>query len=244
MKHPSCFNVDLEFEYDENDAVTGVIVGKISNLPIGDRLWPNCLDRPIRNSSRVKVDDFMARYNKISMKQELGLAEKVLQKSAASRTRIKQTITPVMKGLQSIQSLSSKSQDIPQEAKEMEISSSRLYAKGICHSLCLLVCFLIMFSLSAMLLTLIEPFYMIVEFKTPTIKPLIISSRELFSKRTRDDKSTETDSSKAPFSLLNSPLPRKFVLILLLVLLSLIHPFPLLLMVTILVLSLLPFHIS
>ncbi|XP_074379163.1 uncharacterized protein LOC141720571 [Apium graveolens] len=49
------------------------------------------------------------------------------------------------------------------------------------------------------------------ESKPPTIKPLIISSKELFAKRTRQEKSMDTDSSKAPltFSPSGSPLAKK-----------------------------------
>lgn len=62
-----CFRVDLKFGCDKNDTAASVIVGKISDLLIGDRLWPNCLNRPIRNSIRMKIDDFMARFSKLSM---------------------------------------------------------------------------------------------------------------------------------------------------------------------------------
>ena len=57
----------------------------------------------------------------------------------------------------------------------------------------------------------ITPVVLIVEFKTPTIKPLMMSSRDLFAKRIRDDKSTETESSKAAmlFSPSSSPSRKK-----------------------------------
>lgn len=52
---------------------------------------------------------------------------------------------------------------------------------------------------------------MVVEFKPPSIRPLIVSSKDLFAKRARDDKSTYTDSSRAPFlfSPGRSPYPKK-----------------------------------
>lgn len=52
---------------------------------------------------------------------------------------------------------------------------------------------------------------MIVEFKPLFLKPFHISSKDLFTKRARDDKSTKTDSSKAPMMLssIMSPLNKK-----------------------------------
>ncbi|KAL8125783.1 hypothetical protein AgCh_013169 [Apium graveolens] len=168
----------LEFECDENDDKTVVVIGKIMDLPIGDRLWPNYLNWPIRNASRVKVNEFVTKSGKLYLKHEAGTFDRVNQRSAASRTRSKQLATPAEKDSQAVQELSSESQDSPHEAKYLEMSSGRCYAK---------------------------------EFKPPTIKPLIISSKELFAKRTREEKSTDTDSSKAPltFSPSGSPLAKK-----------------------------------
>lgn len=186
-------------------------MSKILDLPIGERLWPNCLNRPIRNSSRVRVDDFIARSGKLCLKQEVGMSERVIPRSAASRTRSKQVSTPIVKGSQSIQDLSSKSQDSPQDQKDVEMSSGRRYAKGICRFLFTSSCVLLLFCMSAITLKCFEPCFLIVEFKPPIIKPLVISSKELFAKRTREDKSTDTDSSKAPLfvSPMNSPPVKK-----------------------------------
>ncbi|XP_074332633.1 uncharacterized protein LOC141670600 [Apium graveolens] len=74
------------------------------------------------------------------------------------------------------------------------MSTSRLYAKGIHRFLFLLMYFFFAFCLSCFLLTWIEPFFIIVEFK-----PLFFSSHNLF-KRARDEKSTKIESSKAPLA--------------------------------------------
>ncbi|XP_074351465.1 uncharacterized protein LOC141690576 [Apium graveolens] len=82
--------------------------------------------------------------------------------------------------------------------KDLEMSSGRTYAKGIHQTLSFLAFFLFSFCLSLIILTWIKPFFFVVEFKPPVIKPLIVSIKDLFAKRARDDKSTETHSSKAP----------------------------------------------
>lgn len=61
--------------------------------------------------------------------------------------------------------------------------------------------FFLAMCVSVVFLTTFEPLDLIIEFKPPVIKPLIISSRELFAKRGRDEKSTETESSKTPMLL-------------------------------------------
>ena len=44
------------------------VVGKILSLPVIDRLWPNCLNRPIRNASPVDVEDFIKKMHKAAGK--------------------------------------------------------------------------------------------------------------------------------------------------------------------------------
>lgn len=53
--------------------------------------------------------------------------------------------------------------------------------------------------------------FSIVEYKTPVIKPLAVSSKELFAKRIREDKSKKIKLSKAPmfFSPSSSPQTKK-----------------------------------
>lgn len=93
----------------------------------------------------------------------------------------------------------------------MEMSSGHLNAKGIRQTLFTLTYILLFFVFSAITLTWHEPFFLIVEFKPPTIKPIIITCKDLFAKRGREDKSTEIDSSKAPlmFSPSGSPFSKK-----------------------------------
>ncbi|XP_074356437.1 uncharacterized protein LOC141696154 [Apium graveolens] len=154
------------FEFDESNTSTKAIVEKVMELPVEDMLWPKCLNRPIRNSGTVDVEDFI---NKMKKVKTTGVVERPIIKSAANRTRSKVTInTPLTKSSHSVQSLSSKTLESPKGDKGIEMSSSHIYAK---------------------------------EFKPPIIKPLIISSRELFSKRAREEKSTETESSKTFFLL-------------------------------------------
>ncbi|KAL8110191.1 hypothetical protein AgCh_026055 [Apium graveolens] len=154
------------FKFDESNTSTKVIIEKVMALPVEDRLWPNCLNRPIRNSGTVDVEDFIIKMKKA---KTTGVVERPIIDSAANMTRSKVTInTPLTKSSHSVQSLSSETLENPKDDKGIEMSSSRIYAK---------------------------------EFKPPVIKPLIISSRELFAKRAREEKSTETESSKTPFLL-------------------------------------------
>lgn len=43
--------VDVSFESDVDDSKDKAIAEKIMGLPVGDRLWPNCLNRVIKNAS-------------------------------------------------------------------------------------------------------------------------------------------------------------------------------------------------
>ena len=132
-------------------------------------------------------------------------------KSVAQRTRSKATPCAA-KASCSVQSVSSESLDSPRVEKSIEVSSDRVYAKGIHHLLSLVTYVILSLFLTTVLLTFLEPFYVIVEFKPPVIKPLIISSRELFAKRAREDKASDTESSKSPplFNLELSPDAKRF----------------------------------
>lgn len=57
---------------------------------------------------------------------------------------------------------------------------------------------------------MIDPSILIVEFKHLVLRPLIISSKDLFAKIAREDKSTETETSEAPMIILVvSPIIKK-----------------------------------
>lgn len=81
--------VDLEFEFNENNSDAKAMVDKIRKPPVGDRLWPNCLSRPIRNASRVNIDDFVAKSGKLLGKSEDGTSEKPMHRPTTSMTRNK-----------------------------------------------------------------------------------------------------------------------------------------------------------
>lgn len=167
-------------------------------LPIEDRIWPNCLGRPVRNSSPVDMKEFLARMNKAPVMCEGETSERMPSKSVANRTRSKVT-TPKSKTSCSVRTLYSDSLDSPRtEEGGLEISSSRTYVRGTRTFYSLTLQFLLFLPLSLVLLSLIEPFYVIVEFKPPVIKPLFMSTKEIFAKRARDEKTVETESSKSP----------------------------------------------
>ncbi|XP_074351915.1 uncharacterized protein LOC141691070 [Apium graveolens] len=118
----------------------------------------------------VDVDDFILKMKKSKGKIDVDDSDKVVPKSAASRTRSRLMIKPIINPSISVLSLSSESRESPKdEGKNIEMSSGRIYAK---------------------------------EFKPPVIKPLLMTSRELF-KIAYEDKPPETESSKAP--ILPSP---------------------------------------
>lgn len=62
-----------------------------------------------------------------------------------------------------------------------------------------------------MIIMSIELCFLIVELKPPIFKPVLLSSKDLFDKCARDEKSKETDSSKMVmmFSPLTSPANKK-----------------------------------
>lgn len=100
-------------------------------LPVADRLWPNCLNRPIRNAGKVNIDDFVVKMNKSPLNYDAGTSEKIVHKTAASRTQNKKDTTPIASNSQSVQSLSSESQESPKSIEHMEMRSDRIYANGI-----------------------------------------------------------------------------------------------------------------
>ncbi|KAL8156744.1 hypothetical protein AgCh_001737 [Apium graveolens] len=53
-----------DFEPDQNITSARVTVEKIRALAPGERIWPNCLGRPIWNVRTVDVDDFVAKVKK------------------------------------------------------------------------------------------------------------------------------------------------------------------------------------
>ncbi|KAL8125609.1 hypothetical protein AgCh_013038 [Apium graveolens] len=161
---------DPDFEFDDKKVVVRDVVENILGLPVGDRLWPNCLHSPIRNASLVNVDDYILKTSKLMKKSEIDGDEKAAIRSAASRTKNKLTITPIVKLSDSVLSLSS---DSPKDGgTHLEMSSGHAYAK---------------------------------EFKPPVIRPLLVPSKDLLSKRLKDDKSIGTESSKATLLLMWRP---------------------------------------
>lgn len=118
-------------------------------------------------------------------------------KAVAQRTRSK-IVPSVAKSSSSVQNLSSETSESPGTEKGIEASSSRNYAKGIRKFFSLLSLFLMSMLLSIALLTSLEPFRLVVEFKSPVLPPMLSTSRELFAKRVRDDKAIETNFPKSP----------------------------------------------
>lgn len=94
--------VDPDFEFDDDDAGAKDSVKKILEPPVVDRLWPNCLHRPIRNPSLVDVEYFAHKLKKAPAKIDVGISGKALTKSVASRTRSKQATNPIVKSSQSV----------------------------------------------------------------------------------------------------------------------------------------------
>lgn len=97
-------NIGVEFDLEENNTSAKVITEKIMTLPIADRLWPNCLNRPIKNASMVDVDDYSINVRKIGSKLDRCSSEMFGAKGAAARTRSK-LFTFVPKPSFSIQSI-------------------------------------------------------------------------------------------------------------------------------------------
>lgn len=158
-------------------------MNKILALPIGDRLWPNCLNRPIRNAGFVDVKDFANKMNKVIVKHYPRVGERASLSGLANRTRGKQILTPSARPSVSIHSLSSGSDDTPKYSD----ASCILFFECLWLALCLSLVLLLWFS----------PVCVIVEFRAPVINPVIMSSHELFAKRARFDKLGEAESSRA-----------------------------------------------
>ena len=55
----------------------------------GERVWPNCLNRPIRNASFVDVTEFSNKMSKEMVKHDGDTIERMSAKGTASRTRSK-----------------------------------------------------------------------------------------------------------------------------------------------------------
>lgn len=145
-------------------------------LPIGDILWPNCLNRAIKNASIVDVDDFSERVKKSSARIETGIAEATGNKGSASRTRSKSSI-PVHKPSLAVHSISSESKESPIPVNDLEMSSGLKYARVICYLILYVMCLL--FSLCTLLIVLssFDPCFLIVEVKPSVFKPCLSVSR-------------------------------------------------------------------
>lgn len=84
--------LDPNFEFDENNTAAKDTVEKTLALPVVGRLWPNCLHRPIRNAGLVDVEDFTNRLNKVIVKHEGGVSEKVNQKALQVEPEVNRTL--------------------------------------------------------------------------------------------------------------------------------------------------------
>ena len=105
------------------------VVGKILSLLVVDRLWPNCLNRPIRNASPVDVEDFIKKMHKAAGKSII-YAPASTPYPTASRTRSKQTGS---KHTLSTQSISSGSPDTSALVMTLAVGSGQQFAKGTRH---------------------------------------------------------------------------------------------------------------
>ena len=191
--------VEPNFEFDDDNKAAKEIVDKIMQLPLGDRLWPNCLGRTIRNSSVVNVEEYANRLGMV-VESDDDQSRSATVRTVAQRTRSKAVVS-VAKGSRSVQGLSSSSSDSLKTELGLEVSSERVFAKGI-HKLFSALSFFVLFmSLSIILLLLFEPLNLVVEFKPPMLKPFEGSSKELFAKRGREEKPKNLDYSKSPLSI-------------------------------------------
>lgn len=179
-----------------------MIIGKILALPVEGRLWPNCLNMPIKNANTIYITNLPGKNKKIVKMKNVTVKKsgKPLTKSAAHRTRSKKSAPPAVKNSSFVHSLSSDSMESPKEDKwekddkELEMSSNRIYAKGTCCFFSFLTYIYLSMSLCILMLISVEPCFLVVEFKPPTIRPMLLSRKDLFAKRARDEKSTETES--------------------------------------------------
>lgn len=83
---------ELRFFPCENESEAEKVVAKILALPIGKRLWPNWLNRPIRNASFVDVAEFSNKMSKAIVKHDGDTIEGMSTKGTASRLRSKKAI--------------------------------------------------------------------------------------------------------------------------------------------------------
>lgn len=169
-------------------------------MPIAERLWPNCLGRPIKNASFVDVSEFLNKMNKAVIRHGIGSPEKAMPQGAAARTRSKLNPKPLTRPSLSVLSVSSDSGVGPTNGGDCELDSGLLYDKGICHLFSLL--FYLMLGTLALCSTLFIICFLIVEYKPSVIRPLGMSlgmsCKDLFVKRGREDRSNEAESSKSP----------------------------------------------
>lgn len=80
------------------------------------------------------------------------------------------------------------------------MSTGRKYTRGIRWTFSYLTHLMFFSCMLLVILTSIDPFFLIVNFKPPVINPLMVSSNDLF-KRPWEEKSTDTETSKAPLVL-------------------------------------------
>lgn len=95
--------------------------------------------------------------------------------------------------------------------KNLRLVSRMIYVKSTCRFFSFLTYLLLLMSLYILILMSIEPCFLIVEFKPPVTKPVLLSSRDLSAKSAIDEKSIEIDSSKSVMVLspLTSPAYKK-----------------------------------
>lgn len=183
--------------FDPDNKIAKEVVKKIMSLPIEDRIWPNCLGRPVRNSSPVNIAEYIS---KGKYKEECDVSEVMPLKPVVNKTRSKVNVT-TSRASSTPQTLSSDSDESPKSEKGLEMSSSRKFAKGIRYSLVVIKWCFILVLMSCFLLSWIFVLYSVAEYKTPALKPLGVSTKDMFTKRTRDEKSVGSGSSKAPVLL-------------------------------------------
>ena len=192
--------IEVKFDVDEDDHTVSEVVRKLRALPVGERLWPNCLGRPIRNSSVVDVKDFISKLNKSLPVLDGVSSKKGPVKTVAHRTRSRVAAAAVTRASCTI---SSDSLESPKDEKGVEASSSRLFVKGMRFLLRLSIFLLLAICSSILFMVTLERCHQLAEFKTPVLRPPEVSSKELFAKRAREEVPVETESSKTP--MLNSP---------------------------------------
>ena len=132
---------ELRFPPCENIIEAQKVVSRVLELPIGERLWPNCLGRPIRNASFVDVSEFLSKMNKAIGKHSVDSPEKAMSLGTAARTRSKLNAKFPTRPSLSVLSVSSDSGVGPKGAEDVELNSGLLYTEGIHYMFSLLVYF-------------------------------------------------------------------------------------------------------